>query len=210
MSGVWCFLPLTCSLAPNEPTRGGTREHVRGGGEGCSCVRNPGGHAESSPRPYEEGVSFYHVPRPLDQVQPSRARAGNHCEVSRDATCACQLRQFLASSRCLLTLVTLECTCQTSQCNYSCTFAAPPTSLFQCSPAYSRCDSVLQNMYTYVCCQRRPTYACVALSLNQASAAYRAIRAYHLNPRALLRSVTSILPFQHTLAPVLARSARRW
>ena len=33
----------------------------------CNCVRNPGGHAESNPRPSEEGVSFYHVLRPLDQ-----------------------------------------------------------------------------------------------------------------------------------------------
>ena len=32
----------------------------------CNCVRNPGGHAESNPRPSEEGVSFYHVLRPLD------------------------------------------------------------------------------------------------------------------------------------------------
>ena len=34
----------------------------------CNCVRNPGGNAESNPRPSEEGVSFYHVLRPLDQV----------------------------------------------------------------------------------------------------------------------------------------------
>ena len=27
----------------------------------CNCVRNPGGHAESNPRPSEEVVSFYHV-----------------------------------------------------------------------------------------------------------------------------------------------------
>ena len=27
-----------------------------------------GGHAESNPRPAEEGVSFYHVLRPLDHV----------------------------------------------------------------------------------------------------------------------------------------------
>ena len=27
-----------------------------------------GGHAESNPRPSEEGVSFYHVLRPLDHV----------------------------------------------------------------------------------------------------------------------------------------------
>ena len=32
----------------------------------CNCVRNPGGHAESNLRPSEEGVSFYHVLRPLD------------------------------------------------------------------------------------------------------------------------------------------------
>ena len=32
----------------------------------CNCVRNPRGHAESNPRPSEEGVSFYHVLRPLD------------------------------------------------------------------------------------------------------------------------------------------------
>ena len=30
------------------------------------CVRNPGGHAESDPRPLEEGVSFYLVLPPLD------------------------------------------------------------------------------------------------------------------------------------------------
>ena len=30
--------------------------------------RNPGGLAESDPRPSKEGVSFYHVLRPLDQV----------------------------------------------------------------------------------------------------------------------------------------------
>ena len=34
----------------------------------CNCVRNPGGHAESNPRPSEEEVSFYHVLRPLDIV----------------------------------------------------------------------------------------------------------------------------------------------
>ena len=34
----------------------------------CNCVRNPGGHAELSPRPSEEGFSFCHVLRPLDQV----------------------------------------------------------------------------------------------------------------------------------------------
>ena len=34
-----------------------------------NCVRNPGGHAESIPRPSEEGVSFYHVLRPLDRAQ---------------------------------------------------------------------------------------------------------------------------------------------
>ena len=34
----------------------------------CNGVRNPGGHAESNPRPSEEGVSFYHVLRPLDHV----------------------------------------------------------------------------------------------------------------------------------------------
>ena len=33
----------------------------------CNCVRNPGAHAESNPRPSEEGVSFYHVLRPLDR-----------------------------------------------------------------------------------------------------------------------------------------------
>ena len=33
----------------------------------CNCVRNPGGHAESNPRPSEEGVSFYHVLRQLDR-----------------------------------------------------------------------------------------------------------------------------------------------
>ena len=33
-----------------------------------NCVRNPGGHAESNPRPSEEGVSVYHVLRPLDRV----------------------------------------------------------------------------------------------------------------------------------------------
>ena len=33
----------------------------------CNCVRNPGGHAETNPRPSEEGVSFYHVLRPLDR-----------------------------------------------------------------------------------------------------------------------------------------------
>ena len=33
----------------------------------CNCVRNPRGHAESHPRPSEEGVSFYHNLRPLDQ-----------------------------------------------------------------------------------------------------------------------------------------------
>ena len=27
----------------------------------CNCVRNPGGHTESNPRPSEEGASFYHV-----------------------------------------------------------------------------------------------------------------------------------------------------
>ena len=27
----------------------------------CSCVLNPGGHAESNPRPSEEGVSFFGV-----------------------------------------------------------------------------------------------------------------------------------------------------
>ena len=27
----------------------------------CNCVCHPGGHAESNPRPSEEGVSFYHV-----------------------------------------------------------------------------------------------------------------------------------------------------
>ena len=31
----------------------------------CNCAQNPGGHAESDPRPSEEGVSFYHVLRPL-------------------------------------------------------------------------------------------------------------------------------------------------
>ena len=35
----------------------------------CNCVRNPGGHAESSPRPSEEGVSIYLVVRPLDLCQ---------------------------------------------------------------------------------------------------------------------------------------------
>ena len=34
----------------------------------CNCVRNPGGHVESNPRPSEEGVSFYLVLRPLDTV----------------------------------------------------------------------------------------------------------------------------------------------
>ena len=36
----------------------------------CNCVRNPGGHTESNPRPSEEGASFYHVLRPLDNVIP--------------------------------------------------------------------------------------------------------------------------------------------
>ena len=36
----------------------------------CNCVRNPGGHAESNPRPSEVGVSFYHVLRPLDRRGP--------------------------------------------------------------------------------------------------------------------------------------------
>ena len=33
----------------------------------CDCVRNPGGHAESDPEPSEEGVSCYHILRPLDR-----------------------------------------------------------------------------------------------------------------------------------------------
>ena len=33
----------------------------------CNCVRNPGAHAESNPRPSEEVVSFYLVLRPLDR-----------------------------------------------------------------------------------------------------------------------------------------------
>ena len=44
----------------------------------CNCFRNPGGHAESNPRPSEEGVSFYHVLRPLDQfVVPVVRRAAS-------------------------------------------------------------------------------------------------------------------------------------
>ena len=31
-----------------------------------TCVRNPGGHVESSPRPSSEGVAFHQVLRPLD------------------------------------------------------------------------------------------------------------------------------------------------
>ena len=34
----------------------------------CNCVRNPGAHSESNLRPSEEGVSFYLVLRPLDQM----------------------------------------------------------------------------------------------------------------------------------------------
>ena len=34
----------------------------------CNCVRNSVGHAASNPRPSEEGVRFYHVLRPLDQL----------------------------------------------------------------------------------------------------------------------------------------------
>ena len=34
----------------------------------CSCVRNPGGHVYSEPRPSEEGISCYHVLRPLDRL----------------------------------------------------------------------------------------------------------------------------------------------
>ena len=36
----------------------------------CNWVRNPGGHAEPNPRPSEEGVSWYHVLRPLDLNVP--------------------------------------------------------------------------------------------------------------------------------------------
>ena len=38
----------------------------------CNCVRNPGGHAELNPRPSKEGVSFYHVLRPLDHCVARR------------------------------------------------------------------------------------------------------------------------------------------
>ena len=37
----------------------------------CNCVRNRGGHAELHPRPSKEGVSFYHVLRPLDSTSVS-------------------------------------------------------------------------------------------------------------------------------------------
>ena len=39
-----------------------------------------GGHAESSPRPSEEGVSFYHVLRPLDPKVPVFEPHGDHAE----------------------------------------------------------------------------------------------------------------------------------
>ena len=42
----------------------------------CNCARNPGGHAQSDPRPSEEGVSFYLVLRPLDQKASSQRCEG--------------------------------------------------------------------------------------------------------------------------------------
>ena len=63
----------------------------------CNCVRNPGGHAESNPKPSEEGVSFYHVLRPLDQsavclslfrVVSCASAARPTCDARRDAVLA--------------------------------------------------------------------------------------------------------------------------
>ena len=42
-----------------------------------------GGHAESNPRPSEEGVSFYHVLRPLDHMCDSTPTENARC---REAT----------------------------------------------------------------------------------------------------------------------------
>ena len=47
----------------------------------CNCVRNPGGHAESNPRPSKEGVSFYHVLRPLVHECMQQRTAKVHKEV---------------------------------------------------------------------------------------------------------------------------------
>ena len=57
----------------------------------CNCVRNPGGHAVSSPGPYEEGVSFYLVLRPLDQVR-------NKCGTRTEPPCIGLLWQMPAAS----------------------------------------------------------------------------------------------------------------
>ena len=63
----------------------------------CNCARNPGGHAESNPRPSEEGVSFYHVPRPLDRCPvvravlrraPPRRLTRGHCQRARPPHCS--------------------------------------------------------------------------------------------------------------------------
>ena len=58
----------------------------------CNCVRNPGGHAESNPRPSEEGVSFYLVLRPLDL-----------CSVKGDAKTHEIYTQFHKKVRCVET-----------------------------------------------------------------------------------------------------------
>ena len=42
-----------------------------------------GGHAESNPRPSEEGVSFYHVLRPLDLVPRDHTASPRHCADAR-------------------------------------------------------------------------------------------------------------------------------
>ena len=58
----------------------------------CNCVRNPGGHAGSSPRPAEEGVSFYLVLRPLDSASrglcPARQRLPVHRYTSQSKSAA--------------------------------------------------------------------------------------------------------------------------
>ena len=67
----------------------------------CNCVRNPGGHAESNPRPSEEGVSFYHVLRPLDHI----------VKVAGSITClpGLQTRSYVADRASLSLALLLTC-----------------------------------------------------------------------------------------------------
>ena len=55
----------------------------------CNCVRNPGGHAESNPRPSDEGVSFYHVFRPLDHGCAHASVSFLHSRVCERVACMC-------------------------------------------------------------------------------------------------------------------------